>query len=74
MEIRTKLASRKLWIAIGGVLTILLVDWAKLSPDFAEWIIAAVSGIAIAYLGGQGLTDAMKELAAGKAPDKKAKK
>ena len=50
-------------MAIAGVLTVLATDWLNLSPETAEQVIGAVCIIIPAYLAGQGLTDAMEQLA-----------
>lgn len=62
-ETKSKLTSRKLWMAIAGVLTVLATDWLKMSPETAKQVIGAVCIIIPAYLAGQGLTDAMEQLA-----------
>ena len=56
-----KLKSRKFWMAIGGVLLVVLTDWLKLSPEMADGIVNAVVTILVAYLGGQSIVDAAKE-------------
>lgn len=63
---KDKLKSRKLWVAIGGLLTVMSTEWLKVNPDMAEKIIGAVVVIVPAYIGGQGIVDAMKEYAAKK--------
>ena len=60
---KEKLKSRKLWMAIGGLLIVLATEWLNLSPDVAEKVIGAVVVIVPAYIGGQGIVDAMKEYA-----------
>ena len=65
-NMKEKLKSRKLWVAIGGVLTVLATEWANISPEMAEQIIGAVVVIVPAYIGGQGIVDAVKEYAAKK--------
>jgi putative flippase GtrA len=60
---KEKLKSRKLWMAIGGLLIVLATEWLNLSPDVAEKVIGAVVIIVPAYIGGQGIVDAMKEYA-----------
>ena len=60
---KEKLKSRKLWMAIGGLLIVLATEWLNLSPDVAEKVIGAVVVIVPAYIGGQGSGDAMKEYA-----------
>jgi len=63
---KEKLKSRKLWMAIGGLLTVMATEWLNLSPEVAEQVIGAVVIIVPAYIGGQGIVDAMKEYAAKK--------
>jgi len=63
---KDKLKSRKLWMAIGGLLIVIATEWLNLSPDVAEKLIGAVVIIVPAYIGGQGIVDAMKEYAAKK--------
>ena len=63
---KEKLKSRKLWMAIGGLLTVMSTEWLNLSPEVAEQVIGAVVIIVPAYIGGQGIVDAMKEYAAKK--------
>lgn len=62
---KEKLKSRKLWVAIGGVLTVMATEWLKLSPELAEQVIGAVMVIVPAYIGGQGIVDAVKAYVAG---------
>ena len=61
-EIKSKLASSKLWMAIGGLLTVLATDWLNLEPQLAESLIAAVVIIVPAYILGQSLPDMMAAL------------
>ena len=63
---KEKLKSRKLWMAIGGLLTVAATEWLNLSPQLTEQIVGAVIIIVPAYIGGQGIVDAMKEYAAKK--------
>jgi hypothetical protein len=63
---KEKLKSRKLWMAIGGLLTVMATEWFNLSPELSEQVIGAVIIIVPAYIGGQGIVDAMKEYAAKK--------
>ncbi len=63
---KEKLKSRKLWVAIGGLLTVMSTEWLNVSADIADKIIGAVVVIVPAYIGGQGIVDAMKEYAAKK--------
>ena len=65
-NMKEKLKSRKLWVAIGGVLTVLATEWANISPEMAEQIIGAVVVIVPSYVAGQGLVDCVKEYAAKK--------
>ena len=59
---KNKLKSRKLWMAVGGVLIVMLTDWLGLSPETSEGIVTAVVTILVAYLGGQSIVDAAKEI------------
>jgi len=63
---KEKLSSRKLWVAIGGLLTVLATDFMGFTPEFAEQVISAVVIIVPSYLGGQGIVDALGALSAGK--------
>ncbi len=63
---KEKLKSRKLWVAIGGVLTVVLTDWASLSPEFADHLVTDLVTIVLAYVGGQSILDAAKEAMVGK--------
>ena len=63
---KEKLKSRKLWMAVGGLLTVMATEWFNLSPELSEQVIGAVIIIVPAYIGGQGIVDAMKEYAAKK--------
>ena len=63
---KEKLKARKLWMAIGGLLTVMATEWLNLSPELSEQVIGAVIIIVPAYIGGQGIVDAMKEYAAKK--------
>lgn len=58
---KDKLKSRKLWVAVGGVITVMLTDWLNLSPETSEGIVTALVTIIVAYLGGQSIVDAAKE-------------
>ena len=58
--------SRKLWMAIGGLLTVLATEWLNLSPEVAENVIGAVIIIVPSYIGGQSIVDALKEYSAKK--------
>ena len=63
---KDKLKSRKLWVAVGGLLLVIATEWLNLSPDVAEKVISAVVVIVPAYIGGQGIVDAVKEYASKK--------
>ena len=56
---KSRLASRKLWVAIGGLIAVFATEWAGLDPAMAEKIIAAVVVIVPSYIGGQGIVDAV---------------
>mgnify|MGYP003138751175 FL=1 len=58
---KEKLKSRKLWMAIGGLLTVAATEWLNLSPELTEQVVSAVIIIVPAYIGGQGIIDAVKE-------------
>jgi len=60
---KEKLSSRKLWMALGGLLTVAATEWLNLSPELTDQIVGAVIIIVPAYIGGQGIVDAMKEYA-----------
>ena len=66
---KEKLKSRKLWMAIGGLLTVAATEWLNLSPNLTEQIVGAVMIIIPAYIGGQSIVDALKEYAGGKNKD-----
>ena len=59
---KDKLKSRKLWVAVGGVVAVMLTDWLSLSPEMSEGIVTALVTIVVAYVGGQSLVDAAKGL------------
>jgi len=63
---KEKLKSRKLWMAIGGLLIVMATEWLNISPEVADKLIGAVIIIVPAYIGGQGIVDAVKEYAAKK--------
>ena len=63
---KEKLKSRKLWMAIGGLLTVMATEWLNLSPELSEQVIGAVIIIVPAYVVSQSIVDAMKEYAAKK--------
>ena len=58
---KDKLKSRKLWMAIGGLLTVIATEWMNLSPTVTENVIGAVIIIVPSYIGGQSIVDALKE-------------
>ena len=58
---KEKLKSRNLWMAIGGLLTVAATEWLNLSPELTEQVVSAVIIIVPAYIGGQGIVDAVKE-------------
>ena len=57
---KEKLKRRKLWVAIGGLLSVFAVEWANVNPALAEKIIGAIVVIVPAYLAGQGVVDAVQ--------------
>ena len=61
---KDKLKSRKLWMAIGGLLIVMATEWFNLSPAVSENVIGAVIIIVPAYIGGQSIVDALKEYSA----------
>ena len=61
---KEKLKSRKLWVAIGGLVMVMATEWANINPEMAEKIIAAIVVIVPSYIGGPGLVDAVKEYVA----------
>ena len=61
---KDKLKSRKLWMAIGGLLTVMATEWLNLSPNVAENVIGAVIIIVPAYIGGQSIVDALQAYSA----------
>ena len=63
---KEKLKSRKLWMAVGGLLTVMATEWFNLSPELSENLISAVVIIVPSYIGGQSIVDALKEYAAKK--------
>ena len=63
---KEKLKSRKLWMAVGGLLTVAATEWLNLSPELTSNIVSAVVIIVPSYLAGQGLVDCFKEYAAKK--------
>lgn len=63
---KQRLSSRKLWTAIGGLLTIILTDWSGMDPGLAQWIIGSIAAMVAAYISGQGVVDAVLAFAQGK--------
>jgi len=63
---KEKLKSRKLWMAIGGLLMVMATDWLNLDPQLADSLIGAILVIVPCYIGGQSVVDALKEYAAKK--------
>ena len=61
---KKKLQSRKLWMAIAGVLVVMSTEWLNMDPKLADSLIGAVVIIVPAYIGGQSIVDALKEYAA----------
>ena len=53
-------------MAIGGLLVVMATEWLNISPEVADKLIGAVIIIVPAYIGGQGIVDAVKEYAANK--------
>jgi hypothetical protein len=60
-----KLKSRKLMVALGGLLTVIATEWVGVSPEIAEKVISSVVVITCAYIGGQGIVDALAAHASG---------
>ena len=54
---KEKLKSRKLWMAIGGLLTVMSTEWLNMSPELTENIVSAVTIIIPSFIAGQGLVD-----------------
>ena len=50
-------------MAIGGLLTVAATEWLNLSPELTDQVVSAGIIIVPAYIGGQGIVDAMKEYA-----------
>ena len=63
---KEKLKSRKMWMAIGGLLMVMATDWLNLDPQLADSLIGAILVIVPCYIGGQSVVDALKEYAAKK--------
>lgn len=59
---RSKLASRKLWMAIAGLLLVAATEWLNMDEKLAEQIVGAVVVIIPAYILGQSLPDMMAAL------------
>ena len=55
---KSKLASRKLWMAISGLLTVILVEMIGIDASAADAIERAITIIVPAYIGGQSIVDA----------------
>ncbi len=55
-----KLASRKLWVAIGGVLLVLGVEILGLDAESTKNIVNAIVFIVPSYIGGQSAVDLIK--------------
>lgn len=60
---KEKLKSRKLWMAVGGLLTVAATEWFNLSPELTEQVVGAVIIIVPAYIGGQSIVDAFAQYA-----------
>lgn len=58
---KSKWASRKLWMAISGLLIVLATEWLGVDSNTAEQIISAVCVIVPAFIGGQSIVDAIAE-------------
>jgi hypothetical protein len=54
-----KLASRKLWVALGGVFAVVLTEWMGISAEASASIIDTITVIVPSYLAGQGIVDAL---------------
>ena len=54
---KEKLKSSNLWMAIGGLLTVLSTEWLNMSPELTENIVSAVTIIIPSFIAGQGLVD-----------------
>jgi len=54
------LGSRKFWAAILGVVGVLLVDVAGLSPESAELVTNAIMAIIAAYILGTAVEDGLR--------------
>ena len=63
MKIPERLKSRKFWVAIGGLLTVMATEWLNMSPELTENVVSAVVIIIPSYLAGQGLVDCFKAYA-----------
>ncbi len=57
-----KLASRKLWVALGGVFAVVLTEWMGISAEASASIIDTITVIVPSYLAGQGIVDALGAL------------
>jgi len=54
-----KLKSRKLWVALGGLFTVIATEWVGVDPSVSQQIIDAMVIIIPSYIGGQSVVDAM---------------
>ncbi|MBC8410399.1 MAG: hypothetical protein H8E12_17005 [Rhodobacteraceae bacterium] len=54
-----KLKSRKLWVALGGVLVVIATEWLGLPAAMSQQIVDSIIVIIPSYLAGQGLVDAI---------------
>jgi hypothetical protein len=54
----SKLASRKLWVAIGGLLVVVATEFLGVDESTASSIIETITYIVPSYIGGQGIVDA----------------
>jgi hypothetical protein len=55
----SKWTSRKLWAAIGGLACVIAVEFLGVGEDVAQNIVNTVTYIVPAYIGGQGIVDAL---------------
>lgn len=66
MDKKSKWTSRKLWVAIGGSVTVILVEILSVEPETAQNITNTVITLGLAYIGGESLVDALRGLIAKK--------
>lgn len=66
MDNKSKWTSRKLWVAIGGSITVILVEILSVEPETAQNITNTVITLGLAYIGGESLVDALRGLIAKK--------